>query len=109
MYFLYVLILVLPVVVVAFTSTKLTVRAPVRFQHNQFYALSPDKQFEILSAAAVTVENATALAANATAAATTATNKRRKVNPRDLTGYNYRDNEGEYDVPIINEPMWCVE
>ena len=27
-------------------------------------------------------------------------------NPRDWTPYNFRDADGEYDVPFINEAMW---
>ena len=27
-------------------------------------------------------------------------------NPRDWTPYNFKDADGEYDVPFINEAMW---
>lgn len=29
-----------------------------------------------------------------------------KVSKKELTGYQFKDNEGEYDVPFIDEPMW---
>ena len=28
------------------------------------------------------------------------------LSAREATGYNFRDEFGEYDVPIINEPKW---
>ena len=30
-------------------------------------------------------------------------------NPRDWTPYNFRDSDGEYDAPFINEAMWWVD
>ena len=34
--------------------------------------------------------------------------KRKPVSkdPRDFSGYNFRDEDGEYDVPFVEEPMW---
>ena len=29
-----------------------------------------------------------------------------KKTPRQISGYNFRDKDGEYDVPIIDEPKW---
>lgn len=32
--------------------------------------------------------------------------KPKKLSARERTGYKYKDEEGMYDVPIIDEPMW---
>jgi hypothetical protein len=103
------LLFVIPAIVGAFSASGIRTTR-LSSSVTRIAAISPEKEFEVLAAAAVSVEasaNGTVLSA-ALNGTTTTTKRSRKVNPRDLTGFNYRDADGEYDVPIVDEPMWYV-